>query len=271
MGIWCYERYHTMSKQSILFWWGCHTNTSSTVPPETSSPPSGPPTVQRHFQASLLCWGRAARGALFLLAAARARARRAARAVQDALSAGARGAELSARVVPCRRHPRPMTSRLAPASRHAFRHEGRVVYEWEQTIEEVCLFVQVPAGVRARDLGVSIAAREVSVGIRGNPPYLQHALHAPCVTADSTWTLDGGELAITLAKVRHRSTGRGPGKRISVRCSDAAPPAKVFSRKVDAQRGRVPGGCVAWAGEERRRERRTAWSGRRERVCARSG
>ena len=95
-----------------------------------------------------------------------------------------------------------MTSRLAPASRHAFRHEGRVVYEWEQTIEEVCLFVQVPAGVRARDLGVSIAAREVSVGIRGNPPYLQHALHAPCVTADSTWTLDGGELAITLAKVR---------------------------------------------------------------------
>ena len=100
-----------------------------------------------------------------------------------------------------------------------------MVYEWEQTIEEVCLFVQVPAGVRARDLGVSIAAREVSVGIRGNPPYLQHALHAPCVTADSTWTLDGGELAITLAKVRHRSTGRGRGKRISVRCSDAAPPA----------------------------------------------
>eukprot|EP00227_Mantoniella_beaufortii_P015885 CAMPEP_0197592202 /NCGR_PEP_ID=MMETSP1326-20131121/14923_1 /TAXON_ID=1155430 /ORGANISM="Genus nov. species nov., Strain RCC2288" /LENGTH=41 /DNA_ID= /DNA_START= /DNA_END= /DNA_ORIENTATION= len=40
-----------------------------------------------------------------------------------------------------------MGDKLAPSKRHAFTHEGRVVYEWDQTLEEVNCYVTVPPGV----------------------------------------------------------------------------------------------------------------------------
>ena len=49
-----------------------------------------------------------------------------------------------------------MGDQLAPTSRHAFTHEGRVVYEWDQTLEEVNVYVSVPPGVRAGALAVAI-------------------------------------------------------------------------------------------------------------------
>ena len=80
---------------------------------------------------------------------------------------------------------------------------GRTIYEWEQTIEEVSVYIRTPPGARAADLDVRIGASSLSVGIKGNPnPYLQHDTFAPVVTGDSTWTLDGTELCITLAKAR---------------------------------------------------------------------
>jgi hypothetical protein len=36
-----------------------------------------------------------------------------------------------------------MGDMLAPSERHAFTHQGRVVYEWDQTLGEVNLYVQV--------------------------------------------------------------------------------------------------------------------------------
>lgn len=37
---------------------------------------------------------------------------------------------------------------------------------------EVNIYIQVPQGVGSKDLAVNIASRHVSVGIKGNPPYL---------------------------------------------------------------------------------------------------
>lgn len=59
-----------------------------------------------------------------------------------------------------------------PTERHRFQHEGRTVYEWEQTFSEVSLFIEVPPGVRAKQLEVIIGHRHLLVGIKGNPPYL---------------------------------------------------------------------------------------------------
>lgn len=61
---------------------------------------------------------------------------------------------------------------LAPSERHKFTHNGRVIYEWDQTLTEVNLYVPVPAGVRAKDLAIDIQSTHLKIGIKGNPPYL---------------------------------------------------------------------------------------------------
>lgn len=61
---------------------------------------------------------------------------------------------------------------LAPSQRHSYTHNGRVIYEWDQTLTEVNIYITVPSGVRAKDLAVNIQSQHLSVGIKGNPPYL---------------------------------------------------------------------------------------------------
>lgn len=61
---------------------------------------------------------------------------------------------------------------LAPSERHKFTHNGRVIYEWDQTLTEVNIYVPVPAGVRAKDLAIDIQSTHLKIGIKGNPPYL---------------------------------------------------------------------------------------------------
>ena len=65
-----------------------------------------------------------------------------------------------------------MTEKLAPGKRHQYIYQGRVVYEWYQTLEEVNLFVEVPPGVSAKQLDVKITASILKIGLSGNPPYL---------------------------------------------------------------------------------------------------
>lgn len=90
--------------------------------------------------------------------------------------------------------------RLAPSKRHAFQHDGRIVYEWDQTLSEVNVYVPVPPGVRGRDLAVAVERRRLAFGLRGNPPFLDGALFAPARAGDSLWTLEDGVLHVTLAK-----------------------------------------------------------------------
>ncbi len=62
--------------------------------------------------------------------------------------------------------------RVAPTERHAFKHNNQTVYEWDQAFSEVNIYIQVPQGVRAKQLDVGITSTHLAVGIRGNPPYL---------------------------------------------------------------------------------------------------
>ncbi|GHP08077.1 hypothetical protein PPROV_000681900 [Pycnococcus provasolii] len=94
-----------------------------------------------------------------------------------------------------------MTSRLAPTSRHAYLStDGRSIYEWDQTVDEINVYITSPPGVTAKALAVTIGVSRLAVGIKGNPPYLDHTLSERVLPDDSTWTLEGGEIAITLCK-----------------------------------------------------------------------
>ena len=49
---------------------------------------------------------------------------------------------------------------------------GQLIYEWDQTLEEVNVYIKPPTGVTASILDCKITTSSVSVGLKGNPPYL---------------------------------------------------------------------------------------------------
>jgi hypothetical protein len=65
-----------------------------------------------------------------------------------------------------------MTDKLAPSERHAYVCKGQTVYEWDQTLSDVNIYVQLPSGVSARQLYVDITSTHIKIGIKPNPPYL---------------------------------------------------------------------------------------------------
>ena len=46
------------------------------------------------------------------------------------------------------------------------------MFEWDQTLEEVNMYIELPKGVPTKLFCCTIQAGHVEVGIRGNPPYL---------------------------------------------------------------------------------------------------
>ncbi|KAL4446345.1 hypothetical protein ABPG77_003152 [Micractinium sp. CCAP 211/92] len=92
------------------------------------------------------------------------------------------------------------------AARHRFQHNGQTVYEWEQEYSEVSIFIQVPEGVRAKQLDISIQPHHLRVGIQGLPPYLDKPLGGAVKASDSLWTLEDGTLHIQLAKAEEGTT-----------------------------------------------------------------
>lgn len=49
---------------------------------------------------------------------------------------------------------------------------GRTVYEWEQSLEEVNLYIETPPGVTADRLDCKITPKHIRLGIKGNPPFI---------------------------------------------------------------------------------------------------
>ncbi|PUZ74162.1 hypothetical protein GQ55_1G043400 [Panicum hallii var. hallii] len=86
-----------------------------------------------------------------------------------------------------------MSEKLAPEKRHAFLHSGQKVFEWDQTLEEVNMYIELPKGVPTKLFRCTIQAGHVEVGIRGNPPYL-----------------NDGEMHITLQKREKGKTWSSP-------------------------------------------------------------
>ena len=89
---------------------------------------------------------------------------------------------------------------LAPCSRHAFVHDGRTIYEWDQSFKEVNIYITVPPGIPSRDLSCTITSRHVQLGIKGNPPYMDDDLGGLVKASESFWTLEDGTLHVSLEK-----------------------------------------------------------------------
>jgi len=49
---------------------------------------------------------------------------------------------------------------------------GQKVFEWDQTLEEVNLYITLPPNVHSKAFHCKIQSKHLEVGIKGNPPYL---------------------------------------------------------------------------------------------------
>ncbi|XP_020246950.1 nudC domain-containing protein 2 isoform X2 [Asparagus officinalis] len=103
-----------------------------------------------------------------------------------------------------------MAEKLAPEKRHNFVHNGQKVFEWDQTLDEVNIYIDLPPKVPKNLFHAKIQSKHLEVAIKGNPPYLNHDLPAAVKTDSSFWTIEDEILHITLQKRDKGNTWASP-------------------------------------------------------------
>eukprot|EP00922_Rhytidocystis_sp_ex-Travisia-forbesii_P058448 GHVS01086385.1.p1 GENE.GHVS01086385.1~~GHVS01086385.1.p1 ORF type:complete len:177 (-),score=34.43 GHVS01086385.1:265-795(-) len=92
--------------------------------------------------------------------------------------------------------------------RQKFLCNGQLVFEWEQTLDEVHVFIQPPKDITAAMLQVNIQPKKLSVGLKrlkqdGTSPYYLDEETYSLVSRDSSfWMMEDGELHVQLGKVK---------------------------------------------------------------------
>lgn len=89
------------------------------------------------------------------------------------------------------------------ATRHKCFHEGRVVYEWDQTLKDITVYLRPPQGQLANDLDIKVSSRHLRIGLKGRRCFLSEETYDVVNAEMSSWLLKrNGELQIFLRKVR---------------------------------------------------------------------
>merc|ERR1711964_607849 len=81
-----------------------------------------------------------------------------------------------------------------------------VIYEWQQEIDACHMFLSLPPGVGKHELAIKIAPRHLSVGVKGNTPFLDEDIFSLVDLDCSFWMIEDGELHIELGKAHKGET-----------------------------------------------------------------
>lgn len=71
--------------------------------------------------------------------------------------------------------------------RLVYEHDGKVMYEWEQTIDEINVYVKSPHGVDAKLLECVIRPGSLALGVKDEPPFLCGEFESLVNKADALW------------------------------------------------------------------------------------
>ena len=87
-----------------------------------------------------------------------------------------------------------------PDTKHfVFRYDGRLIYEFEQTLSEVVMYIPTPA-TKASEIVCRLLPSKVQIGLRGaDRLFLDEATYQAIDTDESTWTF-GQQLEVYLQK-----------------------------------------------------------------------
>eukprot|EP01133_Synstelium_polycarpum_P012398 gene12398-14550_t len=95
--------------------------------------------------------------------------------------------------------------KFAPA-RRKFEHQGHTIYEWDQTIDEVNIYVSPPEGITSKMIACQILPNKLVLGIKGNPAFIDEIFYSTVKCKDSYWTWEDGMIHITLHKMNKAET-----------------------------------------------------------------
>lgn len=82
-----------------------------------------------------------------------------------------------------------------------FEHDGNTIYEWEQSLEEVNIYIIPPMGLSREMIDVEISHLHLRIGLLGAPPFIDEDTGGPIKVKESFWTLSDGEININLQKM----------------------------------------------------------------------
>jgi hypothetical protein len=85
--------------------------------------------------------------------------------------------------------------------RYRFEYQGRLIYEWEQNLNEVIIYIEQPPNVNRKMLEVNITPNHLTVGIKGTDPYIDEDTGGMVIVKESMWMIDEGEIIINLQKM----------------------------------------------------------------------
>lgn len=103
--------------------------------------------------------------------------------------------------------PVAMTKQGKEKGRYKFEYQGRTIYEWEQSLEEVNIYLEPPPGLPRHMIVIEISHKHLKVGIKGHDQvYLDEDTWGPVKPEESIWTLVDGEININLQKMNKAET-----------------------------------------------------------------
>ena len=101
--------------------------------------------------------------------------------------------------------------------RQKFIYDGQLIYEWDQTLDEVNVYFKPPKilikkyeeiykrhlkpGQSLPELEIKITTSHLTVGIKGNQPFLDEELERKVEASESIWVIEDEELHIILMKI----------------------------------------------------------------------
>jgi hypothetical protein len=96
--------------------------------------------------------------------------------------------------------PQPMTKK-GKEGRFKFEHKGQTIYEWEQSMNEVIIYIEPPPGLSPKMLDIVISHHHLRVGLRDTPPFIDEDTGGPVKPNESMWFMSDGEININLQKM----------------------------------------------------------------------
>jgi len=79
-------------------------------------------------------------------------------------------------------------------------------YYWTQTLKELTIYVDIPLGIKGKDIICNISSKTLHLHVKSGDEYLHGDLEDVVKPDDSLWTLVSGpnpQIVITLEKAKH--------------------------------------------------------------------
>lgn len=101
-----------------------------------------------------------------------------------------------------------VTKKGGEKGRYRCEYGGRLIYEWDQNLEEVNIYVNAPSSsIKASHITCKIYAQKLELGLVGNKEkYLDESTFGKVIVNESSWFLADGIIQIVLVKANRGLT-----------------------------------------------------------------